>query len=111
VALTTTPQSTTYTLTFTEDTQTKTVVLTKDTITKTIKLLDFDVSPVAVIYPSEEPVIKLDPKTDKEEVSAVTAAIEQSKIAGIQNVMEVVSISKELHYNSNRYYIEMLSRE
>lgn len=110
MAITTTPQSTTYTLTVTEDTQIKTVVLTRDITTKTIKLLDFDVSPVAVVYPSEEPVIKLDPKTDKE-VSAVTAAIKQSKIAGIQNVMELVSISKELHYNTNRYYIEMLSRE
>ena len=110
MAITTTPQSTTYTLTVTEDTQIKTVVLTRDITTKTIKLLDFDVSPVAVVYPSEEPVIKLDPKTDKE-VSAVTAAIKQSKIAGIQNVMELVSISKELHYNTNRYYIEMLCRE
>lgn len=57
-------------------------------------VIDLQVNPAQIVYPSVRPVIKIDPKKDTEEIKEYTQLIETSKKTTVEVVKEVVSVSK-----------------
>jgi hypothetical protein len=82
VTLTTSVESTTYTVQATENSQTKSFVLTWDPTSKDVKLVDLNVQTVNINYPSKETLIAVD-ISDHTLVESFTTTIEKSNIAAI----------------------------
>jgi hypothetical protein len=74
-------------------------VLVQDSSSKEIKLINLDITPVHVVYPRKEPLVAIDISSNEKMVEEYTSIIESSKVVAVNNIKEVVSISKQVEYN------------
>lgn len=112
-----------YTLETSTVTETKKIEVSYNTVTKEMTVINLQVTPVKIVYPSENPVIKIDPKQQPEEVKKYTQLIEKSDKTTIEVVKEVVSVSKVVTEteetirtevigdDNKKYYVTIVKKE
>ena len=105
VTLTASSESTTYTVQATENSQTKFFVLSRDSTSKDIKLVDLNVETVKILYPTKQPLIAVDISSNQTVLEPFTTAIENSNIAAVENVKEILSVSRSVSSTSEKAFV------
>jgi hypothetical protein len=82
--------------------------LSVDASSKLIKLVDFNIAPQIITYPTKIPSVSIDVASNQPLVDSVVSVIEESSISGIESVKEVQSIT-QINYNPDRYLFNVVN--